>query len=157
MIRIFYLLVTSSLLFGCASLPPQSNILGAYKIEDRTCKGSTVQIQTCQEITFIEFVRGKFYGVSDKEVAFVIWSGDKNEALLYSARKYNGQLLVNSFPALLPIYEDENFEESITLSSEKSGIYRFGNKNSSNISELKFSGLKLDEINTFKKASQGSD
>jgi hypothetical protein len=148
MIRIFFLLITSTLLFGCASLPPQINILGTYKVEGRTCRGSDVQVQTCQKIRLLELVKGNFYKISDNEVAFVIWSGDKNKDLLYSAKKYNAQLIVNSFPTLLPLSEDTNFIESITLNSEDTGVYRFGSKSASDISELKFTRVNTGPVNT---------
>lgn len=157
MIRILFLLITPILLFGCASLPSQSNILGIYKIEDRTCRGSEVQIKTCQEITLLEFVRGNFYKISNNEVAFALWSGDKNEELLYSAKKYNGQLIVNTFPTLLSLSEDENFIEYITLNSKNTGVYSFGSNASTNTSELKFTKVSIDEINSFKKQYPGTD
>jgi hypothetical protein len=157
MIRIFFLLITSSLIFGCASLPPQINILGTYKVEDRTCRGSDVQVQSCQKIRLLEFVKGNFYKISDNEVAFVTWSGDRNEDLLYSAKKYNGQLIVSSFPTLLPLSDDTDYIESITLNSEDTGVYRFGGKNTSDISELKFSRMSNNDINLLQKEYPGTE
>jgi hypothetical protein len=157
MIRIFFILITSTLLFGCASLPPQVNILGTYKVEDRTCRGSDVQVQSCQKIRLLEFVKGNFYKISDNEVAFVIWSGDRNEDLLYSAKKYNSQLIVNSFPTLISLSEDIDFIESITLNTEDTGVYRFGGKNASDISELKFTRMSSKDIDLLQKEYPGTN
>jgi hypothetical protein len=157
MIRTFFLLITSTLLFGCASLPPQIDILGTYKIQDRSCRGSDVQIQSCQKIRLLEFVKGNFYKISDNEVAFVIWSGDRNEDLSYSAKKYNGQLIVNAFPSLLPLSDDSDFMESITLNSEDTGVYKFGSKNASDISELNFTRMSSKEINLLQKEYPGNE
>ncbi len=144
MIQAFFLLITSSLLFGCASLPQQINILGTYKVEDRTCRGSDVQIQSCQQIRLLEFVKGNFYTISDNEVAFVTWSGDRNEDLLYSAKKYNGQLIVYAFPTSLSLSED-------------TGLYRFGSNNASDMSELKFTRMSGKDINLLQKEYPGNE
>ena len=113
--------------FSCASTLNQNNIVGIYKVSTRDCNGSSVQIESCKSIAFIEFVAGKFYKIADNEIAFVIWSGEKNTELLYLARKYNGDLNFMLGKSHILTGSDNQIKETIQFTSVGSGVYSIEN------------------------------
>ncbi|HWV14629.1 MAG TPA: hypothetical protein VN030_04285, partial [Cellvibrio sp.] len=101
---------------------PENNILGVYKVTDRTCNGSAIEINACESIVFIEFVKGSFYKIADDEIAFVIWSGEKGDDLLYQARKFGGRIDSDNGQLSLLI-DGKNLKERVIFLSSTTGIY----------------------------------
>ena len=145
------ILATSSLFFSfmlasCSSGgdTSENNILGIYKVSDRICQGSEAEVESCQAIIFVEFVKGNFYKVSDNEVAFVVWSGEKGKELTYTARKYEGAITFTKEPASAVISDDASFREEINF-SEKTATYSYEKLQSG---EPVKSQLKLNKAQT---------
>jgi len=149
------------ILGSCSSIPEQNqtDIIDIYKVFDRSCKGSSVQITECKAIAFIEFVRGNFYKISNDEIAFVQWKNEANADLLYTARKYSGESVFKNYPINIDIAVDPKFIETVTMSNKKHGVYKFGGQDKSNteLSELKFRPAKKEELNLYKMEYPGSD
>lgn len=120
------LLLSSILLTACITPPLKLNpeALGQYNIIKRTCTGNDFMKAQCHEIKLLEFVRGKFYKIAKNETAFIMWHGKKNEALMYSARKYRGDINISKEESLL-IYIEKNdrINEYIELFSHGRGKY----------------------------------
>ena len=139
---------------GCSAILEKDNILGVYKIGEKECRGSLTQINTCKEITLVEFVKGNFYKISDNEVAFTVWSGQSD--LVYTARKFEGEYSIDSYPFTLIISNENGYLEKIVLQSPHYGIYSFGS-NEENISELEIIAIGKNEIAKYIKEYPGND
>lgn len=119
-------------LWSCSNTPASSNssIIGIYKVTDRDCNGTSTEIADCNSVAFIEFVKGNFYKISDNEVAFVIWRGEVGDDLLYSAKKYDGDITFEKGNINGIISNDDDFKEDVYFSSSTTGIYTLEKKTS---------------------------
>lgn len=117
-------------LCSCSNTPTDSNnsIIGIYKVTDRDCSGTSIEIDDCNSVAFIEFVKGNFYKISDNEVAFVIWRGEAGSDLLYSAKKYEGNTSFENNQMNGTISNDDDFKEEVHFSSLKTGVYTLEKK-----------------------------
>ena len=136
-----FILFTGLLASACSSLQSSDDIISVYTIGDKNCKGSDEQINWCNDITLLEFVKGNFYKISNDEIAFVTWSG-KGE-LTYTARKYEGVHLVESYPFTLILSTESEYLEKIVFTSKNQGTYTFGNPNGSDMSSLQLQSALL--------------
>ncbi len=50
--------------------------IGLYKIVESKCKVAEDAFNPCENIHFVELVKGQFIGVKGSELAYVFWSGD---------------------------------------------------------------------------------
>ncbi len=72
---------------ACApSLCNLDNHIGLYRVTGKECIQSEGLISTCEEMRFIELVRGRFHGIGPDELALVLWRmTDEDPELLYEA------------------------------------------------------------------------
>ena len=117
---------------SCGNTPvsDSGNVLGIYKVSDRNCKGTPVEIEDCNSVMLMEFVKGNFYKIADNEVAFVIWRGESGSDLLYTARKYEGNIKFQNTSLNTIISDDEKFKEEIRFLSQTKAIYSLEKKSS---------------------------
>lgn len=145
----------SIILCGCSYATETNSILGVYKVIERKCNGTELEINACNDISLLEFVKGNFYKIADSEIAFVVWSG--NSDLTYSARKYTGKNVVESYPVTLVISDDEGFSEFLVLTAKSKGIYSFGKSNSADMSELTVVPISYEDLRGYTKEYPGND
>ena len=155
MFRIFLCFCVSIIMSGCSCAADANSVLGVYKVVERKCVGTAVEITACNDISLLEFVKGNFYKISDNEVAFVVWSGDSD--LTYSARKYEGKSVVESYPVKLVVSDDEGFGEFLLFKSKSEGVYSFGKNNSADKSELTVVPVSNDDLRGYSKEYPGND
>ena len=120
-------------LAGCATYSPldKDEIFGKYAVANRTCTGNKLMQAQCNDIKLIEFVRGNFYKIANDEIAFVVWSGEESEELMYSARKYLGEFNISKGESLKAYIEKSNeVDEYIEISFSGDGRYSLEGRSS---------------------------
>ena len=150
---IYVYIVLMLCLSSCAHLENEQDLIGVYKVVDTECVGSVVDIEACNSIVFIEFVKGKFYGVSDDEVAFVVWSGSYD--LTYAARKLDVSSVVSGYPFSV-IIDDSDYIEKLNFESYAAGEYIFGS-DSIGMSKLKIKRASVVDVNKYIKVYPDRD
>jgi hypothetical protein len=110
-------------LTACTGSSHEKSAIGIYKVSERDCKGSSVQIDECNKIVLVEFVKGKFHKVRNNEVAFVVWSNE--DELTYNARKIESDVRVVEYPSSIVIDKYFALEEKVVLNSDSFGVYVF--------------------------------
>ncbi len=155
--KILSILITLFSLISCSnlSIDTKPGIIGVYKAIDRDCNGSEPKLAACKDLQLIEFVYGNFYQISEDQIAFVIWSGEKDKELLYAAKKVDVDPILLKFPTQRELSSDDFFHESVVFSNIDSLEYSFGNSN--NVSKIYFQRLMADEIGGFFKEYPGSE
>lgn len=132
MTRLKKLLILCGVVFltSCTIHPENisGDIIGKYNINNRGCFGSSAMIEQCESIKIIEFVHGSFYKVSNDEIAFVVWSGNKGEELMYSSRKYYGNKAILKSPFIAEIDQSEGVSEFVEFFNDNLGRYELTKK-----------------------------
>jgi hypothetical protein len=127
-----------------------------YAIPERKCSGTDTQINACKNITLLELVKGNFYTVGKNEIAFVVWSGNPTNKLLYTTKKYTGNPQLSMLPSSVLLSRDRNYQETLEFISQENATYKFGNPGTG-MSELKVGRINKQEIKKYKKEYPGSD
>lgn len=153
--KLFIFALTSLILAACATPDTQEHILreAVYEVTDRDCRGKKEAVQSCEAITLVELVKGNFYGIPNDKLAFVLWSGEKDN-LTYVARKLEGVEKRDGEPGIL-IFRDEGYVELLNRSIEGSLVYSFGKEG--NLSSLNLRELSVDESGQYSREYPGND
>lgn len=152
MFRIGIVIAFIACLSSCETVSRNDSHLGVYKITERRCNGSHLQLQACETIEFIEFVKGNFYKIDDDELAFVVWSGESD--LNYSARKLNQKLVGSDYPVDIVISRDPNASETVRLNSQNVGVYILEAKGITSV--LNFRLASSDDLEPYVKIYPGN-
>jgi len=125
-IRLAFLLCVIFIM-SCARLPvnEENNLIGKYLVYDRTCQGSVEGVKYCESVRVVEFVKGRFYGVDDDALAFVIWRGDPKEALLYTANAFMGTVVSTEGKVFASLNDDNGVREYVEIFIDGRGQYTF--------------------------------
>lgn len=152
-LRRLLLIIIFITLSSCASVSNQEDIIGIYQVSSRECTGNQFQIDSCNDIQLLEFVKGKFYKIRDNENAFVVWSGNKD--LTYNVRKIKQSFATTSFPFNLTLENDITYVERIIFNSNIDGLYEFGDPSSPSI--LRFHRALPEQLSKYIKNYPGND
>jgi hypothetical protein len=155
LIRIWSILFILFITSGCSSVHKSDEIKAVYKVIDRNCQGTEDQIINCENIALLEFVNGNFYKVSNNEIAFVLWYGESE--LTYTARKYEGAYLIDSYPFTLTIDKESKYLETIIFASKNKGTYSFGKSSEAGVSSLQFQRATDEDITDYVKEYPGNE
>jgi hypothetical protein len=156
-IKIITSILVLFIVVSCADKKQVSyeELIGLYQITDRVCDVPEIEKSDCEQARFIELVKGRFYGVSDKEVAFVVWSGNTGEELLYQARKLDsgkrdikadGEVIIvsNEYEKEYLTIQDRSIVEYKLLVSSPNGIKKIHRYTLRLISRDSVSDYKLE-------------
>ncbi len=93
---ILYLFAIILLFSSCISSTYNlENKIGLYKVIETECSLTQGEFNPCNEIRFIEIVKGQFFGIEPDQLALVFWrSGDDPELLyeVYEIRNHRQKL-----------------------------------------------------------------
>lgn len=147
-------------LWSCSNTPAVSHdgIIGIYKVTDRDCNGTSTEIDDCNSVALIEFVKGNFYKISESDVAFVIWRGEVGSDLLYSAKKYEGATALKNNHMNAIISDDDDVREEVYFSSLKTGTYTLEKKLSPPIkSKLTLERVSAADLKNYTREYPGNN
>lgn len=169
MLRIYLLVFIVFQINACAHTSRMNSsrtesILGVYKVVDRVCPDSFGDackatdnsiINACHSVKFLEFVKGRFFDIADDEMAFVDWRGEGD--LLYSAKKYEGKDVLDSYPATLVIVEESDYNETVEFQSPGEGVFSYGKPLSACRSKLFFRPTTESDLRGYTKEYPGNE
>lgn len=153
--KLFILALTGFILAACATPDTQDDILRetVYEVTERDCRGEKEVLQSCEAITLVELVKGNFYGIPSDKLAFVLWSGEKDN-LTYVARKLGDVDKEDGEPGMV-IFREEGYAELLNPSNDGSIVYSFGKEG--NLSSVHLRELFADELGQYSREYPGND
>lgn len=153
--KLFLSAITGLILAACVTPDTQDEILreAVYEVIERDCRGEKATAGGCEDIILVELVKGNFYGIPSDTLAFVLWSGEKDN-LTYLARKL-GRFDKRHGESGIVIFREEGYAELLSFSNDGSIVYRFGKEG--NLSSLHLRELSVNELRQYSKEYPGSE
>lgn len=103
------------------------NNIGLYQIVDKKCEVLPGAFNPCETTQYIEIVKGQFFGVKDREIALVFWTGDSkvDPELQYTAQLIKDHTRAKLSGEIIWLNDDKTTQEYLVLANHQLHRYVF--------------------------------